>query len=175
MCAVPIFRAAEGAVMVNNLIGVPGAHPWLEVAYWVSQITIAFVAGVGAVYAFRQVRALQLFELLRFIQTERMMELRRSVRKDIGPIRMTNWWEDRKLEAVASIVASSYDVLGAYLRVHGPRSMRKFVIAHLPLRASVCQLYAACGIGIASRVRRMASMARIDLRRAVSTTDLMFA
>ena len=35
--------------------------------------------------------------------------------------------------------------------------------------------HAAFGIGFASRVRRMASMARIDLRRAVSMTDLMFA
>ena len=35
--------------------------------------------------------------------------------------------------------------------------------------------HATHGIGRPSRVRRIASMARIDLRRAVSTTDLMSA
>ena len=35
--------------------------------------------------------------------------------------------------------------------------------------------YATHGIGRPSRVRRIASMARIDRRRAVSTTDLMSA
>jgi hypothetical protein len=42
-------------------------------------------------------------------------------------------------------------------------------------RPGACFGHAAHGIGRPSRVRRIASMARIDLRRAVSTTDLMSA
>jgi hypothetical protein len=119
--------------MLENFVGPMsghGTHPWLEIGYWVSQIIIAVVAVLAAAYAFRQLRAVQLFELLRFIQTERMMELRRTVRQEIGPIRATKWWENRELEAVASVVASGYDVLGDYLRNHGPRSLRNFFVKY---------------------------------------------
>ena len=119
--------------MLEKIIGPlsgQGTHPWLEVAYWLSQIAIALVALTAAMYAFRQLRAIQLFKLLRFIQTERMMELRRKVRKDIGPIRSTPWWEDRELESIAAVVSSGYDVLGAYLKGHGPRSLRHFFVKY---------------------------------------------
>jgi transposase len=53
-------------------------------------------------------------------------------------------------------------------------NMREVVNGVMYILSTGCQWrYGPVGRGCSSRVRRMASMARIDLRRAVSTTDLI--
>lgn len=102
-------------------LNVPGHSP-LEVLYWLSQtvgvaiqLILVCVAVWAGVAAHRQISAIKLFELLKYIQNENFRKARRAVVHEIGPLKETAWWEDRELENKASDCCAHYDILGNML------------------------------------------------------------
>lgn len=110
-------------------------HPMWEWLYWISQTLGSFfqfllvvAAIVGGTIAYRQVEALKLFELSKFLQDERFREARRIVIREIGAKQDTKWWDDPRLEAAASTCAGHYDVLGNLLEFRASNRLKKFFI-----------------------------------------------
>ncbi|HEX3937303.1 MAG TPA: hypothetical protein VHX43_07335 [Xanthobacteraceae bacterium] len=86
--------------------------PRLESAYWIAQIALALVAFVAAIAAFAQIRTFKLFEMLKFIESQQIRKSRRTVLNKIVLQKDEEWWNDAELEAAASDVCASYDILG---------------------------------------------------------------
>jgi hypothetical protein len=98
---------------------IPDPHPLLEQGYWLSQIvlaTIGLVAAISAViaarFAYKQVQAFRLFELLGYIESQNVRDARRVVLLEIRPLKDGGWWVDARLDNAASTVAASYANLG---------------------------------------------------------------
>jgi hypothetical protein len=89
---------------------------WLENLSWASQVVLIFVATFATVAAFVQVRTTKLFELLKYLESPELRRSRRIVFREIYPRKHEKWWDDVKdgerLEAAASDVCASYDILG---------------------------------------------------------------
>jgi hypothetical protein len=93
-----------------------------------AQIGLLLVAVVSAYYAYRQVNAFKLSQLVSYLQDESFRNSRRVVIQDIWGKRQTEWWKDRELEIAASTCAGHFDVVGNLLRYTAPKSLQKFVI-----------------------------------------------
>ena len=85
---------------------------WLENLYWISQTVLAAVALITVLFAAAQIRAFKLFEMLRYVESEQIRQSRRVVLRDIYPQKDEEWWANEILEAAASDVCASYDILG---------------------------------------------------------------
>jgi hypothetical protein len=101
----------------QNIEGAMSAwDEWLQRAYWLSQISLALVAICAAWIALNQVRALKLFELLKYVKDPHIIEARRIVIREIGPKKDNRWWEEQRdgfrLNMAASTVCASYDLIG---------------------------------------------------------------
>jgi hypothetical protein len=96
---------------------------WLETVFWISQIAMLLVAlgratldaGRAARVATDQLLSFQLFEIIKYIESNEMREDRRTVMTEIKPRQNDEWWKDPKKgadwEAAATNVCVGYDVL----------------------------------------------------------------
>ena len=88
------------------------SNNWLENASWAAQIVLAVIALLAAIFAYAQVRAFKLFEMLKYIELQEVRKSRRIVLRKIFLRRDEEWWNDEELESAASDVCASYDILG---------------------------------------------------------------
>jgi hypothetical protein len=101
---------------------------WLEQLYWASQIGLFVVAIIAAAAAFRQIGALKLFELVKFLQDENFRCARRDMIRKISQKKDTDWWNDPILEASASSCAGHYDIVGRLLRFRPDWGLKRLFI-----------------------------------------------
>lgn len=105
--------------------------PWLERAYWISQVLLLLVAFITAIAAFSQLRTFKLFELLKYTQSDNFRRARRIVIREIEPQRDEQWWETNDvLEEAGSAVCGAYDVLGHILEFDGNSAVASFFITN---------------------------------------------
>lgn len=62
----------------------PALDNWLERAYWLSQISLVFIALIAGLIAIRQHQTFRLFELLRHIERPEVRRARRIVLAEIS-------------------------------------------------------------------------------------------
>jgi hypothetical protein len=98
-------------------------HHWLELASWASQVLLTLIALVAALAAVLQLRAFKLLEVLKLLEGLKIREARRTALKEIFERTDPEWWNDeehgKRLEAAASDVCASYDILGLMIE-HDP-------------------------------------------------------
>jgi hypothetical protein len=107
-------------------------HAGGEILYWCSQILLAVIAIVGAVFAFNQIKTFKLLELLKYLEQPHVRDARRVVRRDIGMRKLAGrWWDnDDRLEQAASIVCASFNTTAAALRLNRFGSLESFFARH---------------------------------------------
>ena len=93
-----------------------------------AQIFLVLIAAASARYAYKQVNAFKLSQIVSYLQEDGFRKSRRVVIQDIWAKRQTEWWKNRELEIAASTCAGHYDVVGNLLRYTAPSSLQKFVI-----------------------------------------------
>ena len=135
----------------------------MEQAYWISQVAgatlqlVLITAAISAgVVAYRQFNTFRLFELLKYTQGETFRCARRAVIREIAPIKDTKWWQDDRLEGLASDCCAHYDILGRILMFNRTGGVSGFFITHWA--DSIVRTY-----GILSQF--------IELRRAAGGND----
>ena len=100
----------------------------LERTYWISQVTLPFIAIGAAWIAIKQVRSFRLFELMKHIEDPRVREARRVVTMEIPQLKGQNWWTDQRLHDAATTLAGAYDVLGSALQFDGLGRVGRFFL-----------------------------------------------
>lgn len=83
--------------------------------YFIAQILLTVIAIFAAAFAFHQTQTMRLSELLRMLESKEAREARAHIYRELvknGP-RADNWWDsDINLEAAASLVCGTYDIVG---------------------------------------------------------------
>ncbi|MDB5691072.1 MAG: hypothetical protein JWO81_135 [Alphaproteobacteria bacterium] len=93
---------------------VTGFDLFLQRGYYIAQIVLAGIALAAAWLAYLHVRTFKLFEILKYIENDPIRDARRIVIQKIEGQGTAEWWleTNSKLEAAASKVCSTYDVVG---------------------------------------------------------------
>lgn len=88
-------------------------HPPLEQAFWISQCLLLVVAFLAAVIGLVQVTIFKRIELFKFLEQEMIKDARSLVYQKTEKFGRAEWWrEDLDGERAASIVCSSFNVVG---------------------------------------------------------------
>jgi hypothetical protein len=106
-----------------------GFHSILDTIYLLSQISLPILGIAAAFAAYSQVNTFRLFELLKYTQDPAFRAARRTVIREIAPVKDTEWWTNELLEREASSCAAHYDVLGRTLVYAGSRRLAAFFIS----------------------------------------------
>ncbi|MGD9925105.1 MAG: hypothetical protein AB7V13_27215 [Pseudorhodoplanes sp.] len=101
-----------------------------QIAMAATTICALVAAILGAKYAYQQYTLVQLFELLKRVEDERVREARRTVMNDIGNIVRADpsdrWWTDASLEKQAALLCATYDHLASAFRYFPSNSVSHF-------------------------------------------------
>jgi hypothetical protein len=115
-----------------------GGHPILEIGYWVSQMMLAFIALAAAIFAYRQVTAYSMFELLKYTADEDARLARAKVIRELSKKSYEEWKEDGEAIKAAGRVCAYYNIMARVLQA-GMVSDRKFFIR--PLASGITKTY----------------------------------
>jgi hypothetical protein len=102
-------------------------HPIAERAYWGSQILLLVVAVMAAVFARRQVSTFRLFELLKFLEEERVRSARRQLFLEVVETQTKwDWWSGNdRLDETAGTICASYDIVARMAKGRSRRFFKK--------------------------------------------------